>query len=81
MPFDLPRALREREKPKGSSEGIHPLIAKRRKQRDESNGPTKRKQFLRNRYSKNIGSGDKSSAANEQSDIPDGVSGDAEQLF
>lgn len=77
MAFDLPKALIEREKPKGSSEGIHPLIVKRQKQRDESNGPTKRKQFLRNRYSTDIGSGDSGSAVNEQSDIPGGVSGDA----
>lgn len=81
MGFNLPEALLEREKPQGSSEGTHPLIVKRRKERDESNGPTKRKQFLRDRYSKDIGSGDSSSAADEQSDIPDGVSGDTEQLF
>jgi hypothetical protein len=71
-------AKREQKKPDGA---VHPLITKRLKEREESNAPSKRKTFIRNRYSKSSTDGDGSGTVNEQPDISDGVSGDIEPLL
>ena len=77
----LIEAIMRREEPKTHDGDVHPLITKRLKQREEANAPSKRKAFIRNRYSKGSTNGNGSSAVNEKSDIPDGVSGDIEPLL
>ena len=72
------KAKRERKKPNGP---VHPLVAKRLKQREEANGPDKRKDFIRNRYPSSLTDGDGSGTVDEQPDISDGVSGDIEPLL
>ncbi|MEK9828493.1 MAG: hypothetical protein VXA88_09625 [Rhodospirillales bacterium] len=72
------KAKRERKKAAGP---VHPLVAKRLKQREEANGPDKRKAFTRSRYPANPASGDGSSKIDEQPDIRDGISGDIEPLL
>lgn len=79
--FSLPKAIREREKPAEIREGLHPLIRKRLLEREEQNGPDKRRKFLAARYSVDSGSGQPGSATTEQSDIQHSVSGDSEQVL
>ena len=72
------KAKRERKKATGP---VHPLVAKRLKQREEANGPDKRKAFTRSRYPANPTSGDGGGEIDEQSGVRDSVSRDIESLL
>lgn len=75
------KAVEAKRKRRTDGPDIHPLVARRLKQREEANGPDKRKQFIRSRYPANTASGDGGSEADEQPDIRAGVSGDIEPLL
>lgn len=81
MHKEIIEAIMRREEPKKHDENVHPLIIKRLKQREEANAPSKRKTFIRNRYSKGSTNGDGGCSVNEQPDISDCISGDIEPLL
>ena len=72
------KAKRERKKASGP---VHPLVARRLKQREEAHGPDKRKAFIRSRYAADPSSGDGGVSIDEQPDIRDGISGDTQSLL
>lgn len=76
--IDSINAKRERKESDGY---VHPLVARRLKQREEANGPDKRKKFYRTRYPANPASGDGGVKTDEQPDIRNGISGDIEPLL